>query len=86
MKLTMALGIFAMVLRYAFCAYALDVDGLYWGAIVVHGIIFGFFFVTAQMYMAKRRPKNFKPRRRASSSASLSAWRRSSARTSPTGS
>ena len=57
MKLTMALGIFAMVLRYAFCAYALDVDGLYWGAIVVHGIIFGFFFVTAQMYMAKKAPK-----------------------------
>lgn len=57
MKLTMALGIFAMVLRYVFCAYALDIEGLYWGAIIVHGIIFGFFFVTAQMYMAKKAPK-----------------------------
>ncbi len=57
LKLTMALGILAMVLRYLFCAFSLDVSGLYWGAIAVHGIIFGFFFVAAQMYMAKKAPK-----------------------------
>ncbi len=57
LKNTMALGIAAMVLRYVFCAFSLDVGGLYWGAIVVHGIIFGFFFVAAQMYIANKAPK-----------------------------
>lgn len=56
LKNTMALGILAMVVRYALCAFSLDVSGLYFGAIAVHGIIFGFFFVSAQMYIAKKAP------------------------------
>ncbi len=56
LKNTMAIGILAMVVRYALCAYSPEVAGLYWGAIAVHGIIFGFFFVSAQMYMAKKAP------------------------------
>jgi len=55
-KNTMALGILAMIIRYALCAFSLDIEGLYFGAIAVHGIIFGFFFVSAQMYMAKKAP------------------------------
>ena len=56
-KKTMAFGIFAMLVRYLFSAFAQDVPNLYWGAIVVHGIIFGFFFVVAQMYIGKKAPK-----------------------------
>lgn len=53
-KNTMGLGILAMFLRYVMSAFAPEVGGLYWGAIAVHGIIFGFFFVAAQMYIDKK--------------------------------
>ncbi len=58
LKNTMGLGILAMLVRYGLSAYATDSNGLYWGAILVHGIIFGFFFVAAQMYIAKKSPKS----------------------------
>ncbi len=58
LKNTMALGIFAMLLRYLMCAFSSDLYGLHIGAIAVHGIIFGFFFVSAQMYMAKIAPES----------------------------
>ncbi len=58
MKNTMAIGIFAMLLRYLMCAFSPEIHGLHIGAIAVHGIIFGFFFVSAQMYMAKIAPES----------------------------
>ncbi len=57
-KPTMAIGIAAMVLRYVLSALTPEIGGLYYGAIAVHGIIFGFFFVAAQMYVAKKAPKS----------------------------
>ncbi|CDE83764.1 nucleoside transporter [Coraliomargarita sp. CAG:312] len=59
-KKTMGLGIFAMLLRYLLSAFAPEINGLYWGAIAVHGIIFGFFFVVAQMYIDIKAPADIK--------------------------
>ena len=59
-KNTMGLGILAMFLRYVMSAFAPEVGGLYWGAIAVHGIIFGFFFVAAQMYIDKKASDDIK--------------------------
>ena len=54
LKWTMSLGLIAMVVRYVLCAFAPETFGLHIGAIAIHGIIFGFFFVAAQMYIAKK--------------------------------
>lgn len=59
-KKTMVLGILAMILRYLLSAFAPEMHVLYWGAIAVHGIIFGFFFVAAQMYIDKKAPNDLK--------------------------
>ncbi len=59
-KNTMALGILAMFVRYLLSAFAPEMHALYWGAIAVHGIIFGFFFVAAQMYIDKKAPADIK--------------------------
>lgn len=59
-KKTLALGIAAMLVRYLFSAFAPEVCGLYWGAIALHGLIFGFFFVTAQMYIDQKAPDSIK--------------------------
>ena len=59
-KATMALGILAMFLRYLMSAFAPEAHGLYWGAIAVHGAIFGYFFVAAQMYIDKKAPADIK--------------------------
>ncbi len=59
-KNTMGLGILAMLVRYVLSAFAPEVGGLYWGAIIVHGIIFGFFFVAAQMYIDKKASDDIK--------------------------
>ena len=56
LKWTMGLGLAAMVLRYVLCAYAPEQAGLDIVAIAIHGVIFGFFFVAAQMYIAKKAP------------------------------
>ena len=56
----MAIGILAMFLRYVMSALAPEVGGLYFGAIAVHGAIFGFFFVAAQMYIDKKAPADIK--------------------------
>ena len=47
-------------LRYVMSALAPEVGGLYFGAIAVHGAIFGFFFVAAQMYIDKKAPADIK--------------------------
>ena len=59
-KNTMGLGILAMFVRYILSAFAPECAGLYWGAIAVHGIIFGFFFVAAQMYIDKKASDDIK--------------------------
>lgn len=59
-KNTMAIGILAMFLRYVMSALSPEVGGLYFGAIAVHGAIFGFFFVAAQMYIDKKAPADIK--------------------------
>lgn len=59
-KNTMGLGILAMLVRYLLSAFAPECHSLYWGAIAVHGIIFGFFFVAAQMYIDKKAPADIK--------------------------
>ena len=59
-KNTMGLGILAMFVRYILSAFAPECAGLYWGAIAVHGVIFGFFFVAAQMYIDKKASDDIK--------------------------
>jgi len=62
LKWTMVLGLAAMVVRYV--AYsvgnAFDTDALYYVGILVHGIIFGFFYVGGQIYVDRKAPKEMK--------------------------
>jgi len=57
-KWTMAIGLGALLIRYvAFWTGGLiDQTWLYYVAILVHGIIFGCFFVGGQVYMDKKAP------------------------------
>ncbi len=57
-KRTMMIGLVALAVRYfAFWSgVAADQTFLYYIAILVHGIIFGFFFVGGQMYVDKKAP------------------------------
>ena len=59
-KKTLAIGILAMLVRYVLSGFAPETHSLYWGAIAVHGIIFGFFFVAAQMYIDKKASDDIK--------------------------
>jgi len=62
LKWTLVIGLAALVARYA--AYALgdtySQDALYYTAILVHGIIFGFFYVGGYIYMDRKAPKEMK--------------------------
>jgi len=57
-KWTMAIGLGALVIRYValWSGVAADQTFLYYIAILVHGIIFGFFFVGGQVYVDKKAP------------------------------
>ena len=57
-KWTMAIGLGALMIRYValWCGIAADQISLYYIAILVHGIIFGFFFVGGQVYVDKKAP------------------------------
>jgi nucleoside transporter len=57
-KWTMVIGLGALVVRYAafWGGGVTDQMGLYFLAIWVHGIIFGFFFVGGQVYVDKKAP------------------------------
>lgn len=62
LKWTMVVGLLALLVRYG--AYALgnnySVDALYYTAILVHGIIFGFFYVGSQIYVDRKAPREMK--------------------------
>ncbi len=57
-KWTMVIGLAALVARYAafWGGVALDQTALYFVAVLVHGVIFGFFFVGGQVYVDKKAP------------------------------
>jgi len=57
-KRTMAVGLGALAIRYValWAGVASDQVFLYFIAILVHGIIFGFFFVGGQVYVDKKAP------------------------------
>ncbi len=57
-KWTMAAGLAALAIRYfaLWAGVAADQTFLYYIAILVHGIIFGFFFVGGQVYVDKKAP------------------------------
>jgi len=57
-KWTMAVGLGALAIRYLtlWGGVAADQTYLYYIAILVHGIIFGFFFVGGQVYVDKKAP------------------------------
>jgi MFS family permease len=58
-KWAMVLGLVALLVRYVafYCGGRFDMPWLYFVAILVHGIIFGFFFVGGQIYINKKAPK-----------------------------
>ena len=58
-KWTMVVGLLALLVRYLLF-WGGDVwgqPGMYFGAILVHGVIFGFFFVGGQVYVGKKAPR-----------------------------
>jgi MFS family permease len=61
-KWTLAVGLVATLVRFvAFLSGGLfDYTWLYFVAILVHGIIFGFFFVGGQVYVDKKAPKEIR--------------------------
>jgi len=61
-KWAMALGLVAMAVRYlAFLLGGMyDMPWLYFVAILVHGLIFGFYFVGGQIYVDRKAPKEMR--------------------------
>jgi len=57
-KWAMVLGLGAMVIRYAafWMGSATDTTGMFYVGVIIHGIIFGFFFVGGQIYVDKKAP------------------------------
>ncbi len=58
-KWAMAVGLVALLARYVafLCGGIFDQTALYFVGILVHGLIFGFFFVGGQIYINKKAPK-----------------------------
>jgi nucleoside transporter len=61
-KKSLLIGLIAMLVRYVafLCGSKFDQEWLYFIAILVHGIIFGFFFVGGQIYIDKKAPKEIR--------------------------
>jgi len=57
-KWAMLVGLGALLVRYAafLCGGVLNQPSLYYVAILVHGVIYGFFFVGGQVYVDKKAP------------------------------
>jgi MFS family permease len=62
LRITMAFGIFAMLIRYLvfYFGSAADATGLYLTGIILHGLIFGCFMVGGQIYIDNRTPPELK--------------------------
>ncbi|MFO8012534.1 MAG: MFS transporter [Phycisphaerae bacterium] len=62
LKKTMAIGLFALLVRYGayYAGNAYDTSPLYFAAILVHGVIFGCYYVGAQIYVDRKAPKEMK--------------------------
>jgi nucleoside transporter len=58
-KWAMSVGLAALVVRYLFFLFGgmYDQTWMYFGGILVHGVIYAFFFVGGQVYVDKRAPK-----------------------------
>jgi len=58
-KWAMSVGLVALLARYVafLCGGVFDQTWLYFGGILVHGLIYGFFFVGGQIYINKKAPK-----------------------------
>ena len=58
-KWGMSLGLAALLVRYLFLCFGSQYDQpwMYFGGIVVHGLIYGFFFVGGQIYIDRKAPK-----------------------------
>ncbi len=61
-KWAMTTGLFALIVRYAafWIGGIQEIEALYFVAILVHGLIFGFFFVGGQIYIDKFAPKEIR--------------------------
>ena len=55
-KSAIIIGLVGMVVRYIVCMFSEDIASIYWIAIALQGVVFGFFFVAAQIYFAKKAP------------------------------
>jgi len=62
LKWTVVLGLVALAVRYVTLALGnnYEQEPLYYAAILVHGIIFGFFYVGSQIYVARKAPVDMK--------------------------
>ena len=59
LKWAMSIGLVALVIRYLgfLLGGMYDMTSLYFVAILVHGLIFGFYFIGAQIYVDRKAPK-----------------------------
>lgn len=74
MKIALALGLLALIIRYGilWVGVELDSDAIYICGILLHGLIFGLFFVGGQVYTDKKAPANL--RAAAQGFLSLMVW------------
>jgi nucleoside transporter len=61
-KWGMSLGLVALLVRYLFLYFGslYDQSWMYFGGIIVHGLIYGFFFVGGQIYIDKKAPREIR--------------------------
>ncbi len=62
LRKTMVFGLVALIIRYLafYTGVAVEQTWMYYIGILVHGLIFGFFYVGGQIYIDKKAPKHLK--------------------------
>ena len=62
LRKTMILGLVALTIRYLsfYLGGAINIEGLFYIGILIHGLIFGFFYVGGQIYIDKKAPPELK--------------------------
>ena len=62
LRRTLIMGLAALVIRYFsfFAGGTFNVPGLYYIGILIHGLIFGFFYVGGQIYIDRKAPAHLK--------------------------